>query len=236
MFPVAALILGLLGSLHCAGMCGPLVLAMPLNRKNSATAAAGLTVYNLGKALSYALIGAVSGAAGSAVKWAVGQQVLSVAAGTFILLVLLAGLFGTRVKLPRQVEKVFSFVRNSIGKLFRQKGTRANFLIGAMNGFLPCGLVYAAVAGAAASGSWWNGAVFMFVFGIGTMPALFALGLAGSKLTFSFREKLRRVVPVFVAVMAMLLILRGLGLGIPLVSPSLHEGKVVCPHCQHRQK
>lgn len=231
MFPAAALLLGLLGSVHCIGMCGPIALALPLQREKTKSLLTGISIYNFGRALTYAILGALSGLAGSAVKWAGGQQTLSIAAGALILLTLLANFFGKRMQIS-PLTKGFSAVRNALGKLFKRNRPDALLFIGMLNGLLPCGLVYAALAGAAATGNILNGALFMFVFGLGTIPVLFSLSFAGTKISFSMREKMRKAVPVFVGIMALLLIIRGLGLGIPYVSPSYSNGETVCSHCR----
>jgi uncharacterized protein len=233
MFPLAALILGLLGSLHCVGMCGPIALALPLRRDRAGAALGGVMLYNTGRALTYAVMGAVTGLAGSAVQWFGGQQVLSIVAGALVLVILAAGFFGKRIKAPFLV-KPLAAVRSSLGRLFSRRRADTMLFIGLLNGLLPCGLVYAGLAGAAATGSALQGAIFMFVFGLGTIPALAALSFAGNRISASFREKLRRVVPYFVAVMALMLVLRGLGLGIPYLSPAITEGKTVC--CHHHCK
>lgn len=231
MFPVAALLLGLLGSVHCIGMCGPIALSLPLQREKTKSLLSGISVYNFGRAFTYALLGAISGLAGSAVKWAGGQQALSITAGVLILLTLLTNFLGKRLQIS-PLTKGFSTIRNALGKLFKRNRPDALLLIGMLNGLLPCGLVYAALAGAAATGNVLNGALFMFVFGLGTIPVLFSLSFAGTKISFSMREKMRKAVPVFVGIMALLLIIRGLGLGIPYVSPSYSNGNTVCSHCQ----
>jgi len=235
MFVITAILLGLVGSLHCVGMCGPIALALPLQHHSTRSRLSGITQYNLGKALTYALLGAISGIAGSTVRWAGGQQTLSIVAGTLILLALIGGLVGKKFPMPAFLNKPFGKVREQLGKLFKQKRAGALLMIGLLNGLLPCGLVYAALAGAAATGSAVNGALFMFAFGVGTIPALFTLSYAGAHLSNTFRQRLRRLVPVFVGVMAVLLIVRGLGLGIPYVSPTFVDNKVEsCCHRHHK--
>jgi uncharacterized protein len=223
-FPFAALILGLLGSLHCIGMCGPIALAIVPGGRSFMR----ILLYNLGRATTYAALGALSGLAGCTVAWFGGQQTLSIVAGSIVLFVLAAGFFGRRLKISF-LEKAFTAIRTRFGKLVNQR--RMLFSIGMMNGLLPCGLVYAGLAGAGASGSAMDGAIFMFIFGIGTMPAMAALSLAGNKLSISFRSKMRNLVPLFVGIMALLLVIRGLGLGIPYLSPSIEHGRAVC--CKH---
>lgn len=232
MFPVAALVLGLLGSLHCVGMCGPIALALPLDRSSNGRISGGILLYNSGRAITYAALGALSGLAGSAVQWAAGQQTLSIVAGTIVLLVLFAGFFGKQIEVSKTFSRPFNALRSALGKLFKHPRPSAQLSIGMLNGLLPCGLVYAGLAGAAATGNGLEGALFMFLFGMGTIPAMFALSFLGNKISVSFRQKLRKAVPVFVGIMAVLLVLRGLGLGIPYLSPSNEKGKVECEYCK----
>ena len=235
MFIVAAIVLGLLGSLHCVGMCGPIALALPLNRERVSLAAGGILLYNFGRALTYSIFGMLSGLAGSAVQWAGGQQVLSITAGIIVLLALVLGLLGKKSKLPSLIAKPFAKLNQTLGALFRRKRMDALLLIGLLNGILPCGLVYAGLAGAAATGSAWQGALFMFSFGMGTVPAMFALSFFGNRVPETIRVKLRKAVPVFVGMMALLLVLRGMGLGIPYISPAMEKGQVTCPHCHPKK-
>lgn len=232
MYLLTALALGLVGSLHCIGMCGPIALALPLQKNSKRSRISGIFQYNFGKAFTYSILGAISGLVGASVLWAGGQQTLSIVAGCIILLALIAGLVGKKFPLPGPLNKIFVNVREQLGKLFKQKRAGALLFIGLLNGLLPCGLVYAALAGAAATGSALNGALFMFTFGLGTIPALFTLSYAGAHLSQTFRLRLRKLVPVFVGIMAVLLIVRGLGLGIPYISPSFVDNKV--ESCCHR--
>ncbi len=233
LFLFTALVLGLLGSLHCVGMCGPIVLALPLNRQNKKSMTAGVALYHAGRLFTYAILGILSGFAGNAVQWATGQQALSIFAGSFILIVLGLGLLGKKIPYPTFISKFLSLIRNNLGLLFKQKKTGTLGLIGMLNGLLPCGLVYAGLAGAAATGNPIKGALFMIAFGIGTIPALAFLSILGNRISIKFRENLRKAVPIFVATMALLLVLRGLGLGIPYISPSYSEDKPTC--CCHEK-
>jgi len=105
---------------------------------------------------------------------------------------------------------------------------RSLALLGALNGLLPCGLVYVALAGAVSRGSLAAGILFMALFGLGTMPTMLAVSLSGRILPLAFRSKLRAAIPVGVCLLAMLLILRGLALGIPYLSPDLAGGAACC--------
>lgn len=221
LIPWTALMLGVVGSLHCVGMCGPIALALPVHNMSRPMRIAGILVYNLGRAGTYSILGAVSGLAGSALNWFGGQQALSVTAGLIILAALMLTMLGKKLSLPPMLNRFYSKLRTILGKLFGLKSVKGLFLIGLLNGMLPCGLVYAALAGAAATGSVLVGALFMFIFGLGTIPAMFSISFAGAHLSDAFRSKLRRAVPVFVGAMAVLLILRGMGLEIPYLSPSM---------------
>ena len=225
-----ALMLGVIGSLHCIGMCGPIALALPIAQMSRGGRLRGIFAYNFGRAATYSVLGAVSGLIGSALNWFGGQQALSITAGVIILIALFFGLAGKRIPLPGWLSRTYAVLRSSIVRLFSNKTTKGLLMIGLLNGLLPCGLVFAALAGAASTGSFLSGALFMFVFGLGTIPAMFSLSLAAVHITDSFRNKLRRAVPVFVVVMAVLLIVRGLGLGIPYVSPAVENEKQVCCH------
>jgi hypothetical protein len=233
MFTLPALLLGLLGSLHCVGMCGPIALALPVGTLSGYRKIPGILSYNSGRIFTYAALGMIAGFTGQTVKWAIGQQALSIMAGSFILLFIIAGAIGKKLPSVKLFPKFFSALRNKLGILFRKKSLSSFFLIGLLNGMLPCGLVYAAIAGAVSSGSFIGGAAFMTLFGLGTVPALFSLSFLESKINFSARSKIKKAVPVLVGVMAVLLIIRGLGLGIPYLSPSMQSGVPYCPHC-HR--
>ncbi|MEL6810461.1 MAG: sulfite exporter TauE/SafE family protein, partial [Bacteroidota bacterium] len=108
-----------------------------------------------------------------------------------------------------------------------KKKTPDTFLtIGFLNGFLPCGLVYMAVFGAIASGHAWEGSLYMAVFGLGTIPLMTSAVYLGNFLTGKVKQRIRSIVPVFVVLIGCLFVLRGMGLGIPYVSPKPMTDKV----------
>ena len=118
--------------------------------------------------------------------------------------------------------KMFSFVgklKSRLGLLFGKRSYSSLFSIGLLNGLLPCGPVYAALAAAIATGSAINGAGFMFAFGLATIPMLLAVSLLGNLMSINFRKKVTRYIPVAVFFIGVLFILRGLALGIPYLSP-----------------
>ena len=217
---IAAFSLGILGSFHCVGMCGPIALALPVHQLSKQGRIAGIILYNIGRAFTYAILGAIFGALGMGVILAGYQQALSIGLGVLLLLTVVL----PAVKKDGFFSVVFPglafWLKARFSYLFSKRSYTALFLTGVFNGLLPCGLVYMALAGATASGDILLGALFMAVFGLGTLPAMFSVTLFSS-LSPSFRSSMRKLAPVVAGVMACLLILRGLGLGIPYLSPEL---------------
>ena len=223
-----AFALGLLGSLHCAAMCGPLMLALPVPPGGPARFVAGRIVYQLGRVATYCLLGVVAGLVGKSLFVAGVQQWLSIALGV----ALLTGfLVSKRAVLSAPVVRVVSWLKVAMSAQLRRRSLRSLALLGLLNGLLPCGLVYVALAGAVARGSIRSGIGYMAVFGLGTLPMMLGINLSGKLLPLAFRLWLRRAIPVGVCLLAGLLILRGLALGIPYVSPNLGSGAPNC--CAH---
>lgn len=235
-FLLAALTLGFLGSFHCVGMCGPIALALPLNGENTARRAAGALLYNAGRIVTYSLFGVLFGLLGKGFVIAGYQQALSIGLGALILLSLIL----SKVKGPsnHMTTIMFSFlskIKFSLGKLLKSKNYTSVFWIGMLNGLLPCGLVYVGVAGAIATGSAVNGALFMAFFGLGTFPAMFLVSMISHTIGTGVRNKIRKVVPVMVGLMACVLILRGMNLGIPYISPELSKTDCTKHTCCHKK-
>lgn len=213
-----ALLLGLVGSAHCAGMCGPLALALPHWGRGQCSFVAGRALYNLGRIVTYALMGAVFGMLGQGVALAGLQRWVSLILGAAILIGLIVSpRFANAIPVTRAV----SWLKSSLAGLLKRRGALAMFGIGSLNGLLPCGLVYVACAGAIATGGVLSGVEYMFAFGLGTLPMMLVISLLGTKLQFVLRLKVQRLIPVSLAIVGMLLLLRGMALGIPYVSPKL---------------
>ncbi|NBR87488.1 MAG: sulfite exporter TauE/SafE family protein [Verrucomicrobia bacterium] len=212
-----AFLLGFVGSAHCAGMCGPLALALPVTENSQATFVLGRVLYNAGRMMTYGAMGGVFGGLGQGLAMAGLQRWVSIAAGVIILASLLVS---SRFALGLPATTAVGWLKSGLGKLLATRSLRSVFLLGLLNGLLPCGLVYAACAGATASGNSLNGAACLLAFGLGTVPMMLGLSLAGPRLLTTFRFKLQRFVPVSLAVVGGLLILRGLALGIPYLSPA----------------
>lgn len=211
-----AFLLGLVGSAHCAGMCGPLALALPATGNTRATFLAGRVLYNLGRLLTYAALGAVFGQLGQSFALAGFQRWISLAAGVVILLSLFAS---ARFTLGQPTVVAVGWLKSAFSRLLKMRSLGSVFTLGLLNGLLPCGLVYAAAAAAATTGHILDGTLAMLAFGLGTVPMMLGFSLAGPRLHTLLRFKLQRLVPTSLAIVGGLLILRGLALGIPYLSP-----------------
>lgn len=229
---LAAISLGLLGSFHCIGMCGPIALALPVHQYSPFKKYLGIFLYNVGRVVTYTFLGVVFGLLGQSFFLGGFQQILSITIGVLLLL----SVIFTNVKSLNTVKGlgfIYSFINSvklQLGNLFNRKGLHFLFFIGLLNGLLPCGLVYLGIAGAIASGHYIKGAEFMFYFGIGTVPVMYAVAFLGQFITVKYRNHIRQVMPYVVSVMAVLLIIRGLNLGIPYLSPQFEKEthKVSC--------
>jgi sulfite exporter TauE/SafE len=225
---LTAFFLGLIGSLHCAGMCGPLALALPRSAGKATRFVAGRFAYNLGRILTYCLLGFCFGLAGKTLLLAGFQRGVSIVLG----LMLLAGLVAARkMALWRPITSLVEHLKAPMSRLLRRPGLPSLAMLGLLNGLLPCGLVYVACAGAMATGGILAGVRYMAAFGLGTIPMMLAISLSGALIPPSVRLQWRRAIPVCVFFLGTLLILRGMSLGIPYLSPDLStpEGASCCP-------
>lgn len=216
---VPGFMMGLAGSLHCVGMCGPLALSLPVSHDSSFSRIKGGFIYNTGRIFSYTLMGLLFGSIGNLVIAAKWQNSLSMTLGVMILVYLLVPKKYFHFAETNALGKPFKMLRQQLGKLFQSRKLSSLFFIGLLNGFLPCGLVYLALSSSVISASSLNGSLFMLSFGSGTFPLMFATVFMGNYLNQTFRRKIQTAVPLLLFVMAALLILRGLNLGIPFVSP-----------------
>jgi len=227
----SALLLGIIGSLHCAGMCGPIALAIPLKEKNSSFFA-GAYLYNIGRIFTYAVLGALVGGLGKTFV-AIGgaADVFSIAAGILLLLSATGFLSFTKLRFISAGNPFYGFVKRKIAFFLTSDHPLNPSLIGIMNGFLPCGMVYAALASASVSGSATEGSLFMILFGLGTFPLMMTITLSRKTIPLRFRSKVTRLFPYITMFIALLLILRGMNLDIPLISPAFKSGNGGCTLC-----
>jgi len=223
-----AFALGLLGSLHCAAMCGPLMLALPVPPGGPARFVVGRIIYQLGRVATYCLLGVAAGLVGKSIFLAGLQRSLSIGLGVAILL---GFLLSKKVSLSAPVVRLVATLKTAMSAQLQRRNLRSLAVLGMLNGLLPCGLVYVAMAGAVARGTLRDAIFFMAWFGLGTLPTMLGISLSRKLFPLSLRLKLRRAIPFGVCLLAGLLILRGLALGIPYVSPVLNSSAPSC--CSH---
>ncbi|MFC7666952.1 sulfite exporter TauE/SafE family protein [Hymenobacter humi] len=216
----AGFLFGLLGSFHCVGMCGAIALALPGAGGSRGRYVAGRVLYNLGRVTTYATLGAAAGLVGQSLRLAGWQQSLSLLSGGLILLLVATPeRYLSRAAAFVGLDAVLARVKNRLMYFYQQPSLGALYATGVLNGLLPCGLVYLALAGALSAPGVAGAAGYMALFGLGTLPLMLALSLTGQLVPLSWRGRMRRAVPVMAALMAGLFIVRGLGLGIPYLSP-----------------
>lgn len=218
------LLFGIAGSLHCIGMCGPIVLAIPPGTSGRVQLIVRKIIYNFGRIITYSVIGVIFGLLGQNLNLFGFQQTASIIAGVIILVAifiqyLIPGLSKKISFVPILVMRVQELLR----KFLKKESIFASLLLGIVNGFLPCGFVYMAMAAALAYGSIINSSLFMAGFGLGTFPAMFLASILPTLLSVRKRISIQRYIPAFSVVLAILFILRGLNLGIPFLSPKMNS-------------
>jgi uncharacterized protein len=207
---LSAFTLGFLGSFHCAGMCGPIALMLPKSSGNKAQVLAGRFIYNAGRIFTYVVIGLFFGLLGMAVAMRGFQKELSVLTGVIIAVtVVLSAGKKERTKAYTESNRYTGAIRKYLKKLFAIKSYLSLFLIGALNGLLPCGFVYLAIAGAASTGSIAGGMLYMSLFGLGTFPIMMMITLMANYAGLRFRKVFTKVSPVIAIALAFFLIYRG---------------------------
>jgi sulfite exporter TauE/SafE len=217
----SAFLFGLISSFHCIGMCGPIAMMLPVERNNPAKKAIQISTYHLGRLTAYGSIGLLFGLLGKGLFLAGIQQQLSIFIGiAMILVILIPEKIFAQYNFSKPVYGWISKIKQSLGSHFKNKSFKSLFIIGLLNGFLPCGMVYVALFGAIAMQSAGFGVLYMLLFGLGTVPLMSLVVYINSFITVPIRNRIQKVIPYVGIVIGILFILRGLGLGIPYVSPS----------------
>lgn len=212
--------LGLISSLHCLGMCGPIALILPIQKEKKTTKLLKTLTYNLGRICTYSLMGLIFGVLGKGFFLAGFQQRLSILLGVLLLLyTILPQKYFSRIQHSYLGASFFKLVKQKISPQLKKKDHRSLFILGIANGFLPCAMVYIALAGALTAPSIFESIGYMFLYGLGTLPLMMSITYFKSNIKSSFRSKLQKAIPVFICLLGIVLILRGLGYGIPFISP-----------------
>lgn len=218
---ISGLLFGLFGSLHCLGMCGPIAFILPVDRTHSVRKMTQTAMYHLGRILAYSTMGLAFGIIGKSLNMFGFQQWLSLGVGALLML----SVFFPKVSMNSLVQrgvlkKGLVKLNRKLGQLLKEKNPDTLLTLGYLNGFLPCGLVYAALFTSIAQGSIFNSVLFMALFGLGTVPLMTTAIYLSSWFTPRLKSRLLALVPYFIFIMGLLLFLRGLGLGIPFLSPT----------------
>jgi hypothetical protein len=233
-FYYIALITGLVTSLHCIGMCGPIAVALPLGKKSWFHRFAGSLTYNIGRTITYAILGALFGLLGQGIQMAGFHQWASIIIGiAMILSVIFPALFKDKRKIESLLFGYTGKLISKFRKLFAISSFPSLFLIGLLNGLLPCGPVYVAIAGALNTGGMLSGIIYMVIFGLGTIPVMLAIPILGNLIGTKIRKKFSWVLSAFIILLGILFILRGLSLGIMYVSP---KSKMLEPHMMQKNQ
>lgn len=217
----SAFIFGLISSLHCIGMCGPIAMMIPVDSTNPTKKATQIITYHLGRLVAYATIGLLFGLVGKGFFLAGIQQRLSIFIGVaMIITILTPERVLANYNFSKPVYRLISKIKMALGKQFKNRSYQSLFTIGVLNGFLPCGMVYVALFGAIAMQNVSLGITYMLLFGLGTVPMMSSVTYLNSFMTLSFRNKVQKAIPYVGVIIGVLFILRGLGLGIPYISPA----------------
>lgn len=213
---LSALTIGLVGSLHCVGMCGPIALAIPLTTPERNQVIFQSFLYHMGRITTYALLGLVMGLMGWGIALAGYQKGLSIGFGVMLILVAVFSIsIEQRMMQNGIVKKGFNAIKTKLAQLLSITNRSSAFSIGLLNGILPCGLVYLALAGAVVNGQLLGGALYMFLFGVGTLPLMIGV-MAFGKLGGRYLPRFRKIIPYALVLFGCLLIYRGLMLEIPI--------------------
>ncbi len=220
---IAGFTLGAFGSLHCVGMCGPLALALPVHHLSGAKKIIAAIIYNFGRVLTYSLLGLVMGVIGKGFFIAGWEQMFSIIIGSTLLFFTILYFVGKKNYQPNWYRNITYKLQYLISNLLNEKNYAGYLLIGMANGLLPCGLVYVAISSALVLGNEVTSTLFMASFGFATIPAMLLLTVMGTKISLVVRNKMKRLTPFVIITVALLLILRGLSLDIPYISPAFSQ-------------
>ena len=216
-----ALGLGFATSLHCVGMCGPIALSISLSAKNKLKFTLKNLTYQFGRVTTYTILGLILGLIGEGFSFVGFQNYLSIAIGVLmIIMVLIPKFFDNQSINAKPLQAILLKVKVGLGRYLRRQDFSSLYTTGLLNGLLPCGAVYAALTAAIGVGSFEQSTLFMFFFGLGTIPLMFLTVMFGNFISLEWRQKILKILPIIILVLGILFILRGLELNIPYISPS----------------
>ncbi|MBE2255987.1 MAG: sulfite exporter TauE/SafE family protein [Ignavibacteria bacterium] len=211
---------GLAGSLHCVGMCGPLAIAVPAVNNNLFLSK---FFYNSGRVFTYTLMGLCAGLIGERIYLDKFQSYFSIISGIILLAGLVLYLNQKRLLQIKFLSEFLGFLKNEIAIFFKIKTYKSVLITGILNGLLPCGMIYIALSGAVITGNSISGMFYMMFFGLGTFPLMMGISVYGVKIKNFIGRKINYISPALITIVAILLLLRGLNLGIPVISPEVKK-------------
>lgn len=224
--------LGLASSLHCIGMCGPLSLAMPVVGLPPRQRYINLLLYQSGRIITYVSIGLLTGLIGRGILLAGYQQMISVLAGLIVLIAAGGYYIGRRARPFSFLNGFYVAISQLVLRMIKRAGSPGGALLfGITNGLLPCGMVYIAAVTSISYGSILYAGFFMLCFGIGTLPAMIIMAVAGRRFIGSRYNWMRKLPPLVITTVGVLLLLRGLNLNIPYLSPAFDRLGVNAVSC-----
>ncbi|MGI9526455.1 MAG: sulfite exporter TauE/SafE family protein [Weeksellaceae bacterium] len=230
---IAALGLGLGTSLHCLGMCGPIAFSLGLGAEGRFHSIFKNLTYQFGRICTYTLLGAILGAIGAGVSFAGLQKYLSIGVGVLMIAMVFMPKNLSQTQSNQWIGRILIKLKSALANFIQRKSYGSLFITGVLNGFLPCGMVYIALAAALGVGNIAGSALFMTLFGLGTVPLMFMAVLFGSVVSVGVRNKILKLIPILTIIIGILFILRGLELGIPYLSPPPEALNIEAKSCCH---
>lgn len=205
---ITALVIGFLGSLHCAGMCSPLAMAVT---NLSKPVFINRFTYNGGRIVSYGIQGVVAASVGAVFGFTGLQPLLSISLGLLLIVAGFTGMTSFHVPfLSSGIQRLTTFIKIRLGDFIKQKTKLSLIITGMLNGLLPCGLTYMALTYCLTITNPVEGFFYMLVFGLGTLPVMLGLTTVLQTLMLRFNFSFRRLTTVTMVVLGVLLISRSL--------------------------
>jgi len=210
LLPYLAISMGFMSSFHCLGMCGPIALAIPVKASSAYSRIFLYLLYNIGRAVTYMLLGFIVGSIAATVSMAGYFNYFSIGIGVLLVLYAIGpSSLNKYYQMPRFWQVIVRNVKKNMAAVIQSSHPLSKVFLGMLNGLLPCGMVTMALAGSMATGNALSGGIFMFLFGMGTFPAMLGIGLFKEKISPKFRSAIYRLSPVFVFLIGIWLIIRG---------------------------
>jgi len=230
---IPAITLGLLSSFHCLGMCGPIAFVLPIGQRSKSSKIFGISIYNLGRITTYSILGLLIGFFGEGLRFMGISQIISIMLGVLLIVYVVFAKKLVQLNTTNKYLYQFNaFVKAKLSVFLKKKTNGGLYLLGLLNGLIPCGVVFIALQGALLQTNLVNSGLFMLVFGAGTIPMMFSVSYLSNTFKPVTKIKINKVMPYLTVVIALLLIVRGANLDIPYLSPSYNDqtNEMSCCH------